>query len=132
MPGIASQYGFGLPDNNYVNGIAQGLNATVQNGVTAKAGGTQAAGTPIKVTAQLVSVDTCASSGDSVVLPVAQPGMQKMIFNNTATSSLYVYGANSTDTINGTVGSTAYQIATFVAVLFSCPKAGVWTAIKSA
>lgn len=122
--------GLALQDSDYVNGLAQGQNATNQS-MTAFAGGGQASATKIQPAAQVISIDTVATAGDSVKLPNAVKGQVKMVYNNTATSA-NLFGANSTDTINGTVGSTAYAIAANIAVTFFCPKNGIWAANKSA
>ena|ERR1700755_1890744 len=130
--------GLELIDGQYVNGIANGNNATFQT-LTAKAGGTQAAATPISATAAMVNVSVTATNGDSVVLNFAVAGRQILLVNSGA-ATLSVYGqvsgnkanGNVVDKINGTVGSTAYPVTTGQSVKFFCPTNGLWYALKSA
>lgn len=63
---------------------------------TAKAGGTKAAATPI--THCLAHITVCATDGDSLLLPLGYPGLEVMIFNDTAHSA-QIFGA-ANDTIN--------------------------------
>jgi len=77
--------GFRLIDGDFVNGLANGQNDGFSNGVIAHAGGGQAACTQLASVA-LISVDTVASGGDSVCLPIASAGTRMWVSNNTATS----------------------------------------------
>lgn len=135
--GIQQNYGFGLSDQNYVDGIAQGQNWSTQV-VTAFAGGGQAGATQINPAAAVVAIGTVVTAGDSVGLPFAVPGQSIDIANNTVTSA-NIFGkvainklTGVVDQINLSAGSNAYAIATGVAVRFTCAQAGFWNANKSA
>lgn len=135
--GIPADSGFALQDSPFVNGIAQGLNASSQS-LTAFAGGGQAGAKGISPNAMLIQIGTVATAGDSVALPFAVKGTWMVVFNGTATSA-NIFGrvpinklTGVIDTINGTAGSTAYAIAGGVSVLFFCPANGIWAALKSA
>lgn len=127
-----------LIDQTWSLGIAQGRNFTYQNGITAKASGTQATAIQLVPGAFIFEVDTCANSGDSIKLFAALPGHQLTIYNNGAqTLDVYAYdgfsnGVTAGDKINNNSNATAYQLTAQQAAQFSCGKAGLWTAIKSA
>lgn len=130
--------GFNTTDGTWLNGLANGQNLTFVSGLTATAGGTQAAGLALPPSATLIQVDTVATSGDSVVLPQCLASRVLTIINAGA-GTLYVYGkvavnpiTGVADTINGTSGSTAYQMATLIVSQFICAKNGAWKALKSA
>lgn len=125
-------------DGTWLNGLANGQNQTFVSGLTATAGGTQAAALQLPGTATLIEVDTVATSGDSVMLPQCVASRVLTIINAGA-GTLYVYGNSATnrataaaDTINGTAGSTAYQLTTTLVAQFYCAKSGAWKALKSA
>ncbi len=129
--------GFATVDGNWLNGLANGLNRSAQSGITAKAGGTQAAATALPAQVALVQVDTVATTGDSVYLPFCLTG-QEIKLRNAGAGTLYVYGnatvnpaTGGADTINGTAGSTAYQLATQTTASFFCAKNASWSAIKT-
>lgn len=132
------QSGFNTQDGTWLNGLANGQNSTFVSGLTATAGGTQAAALALPGTATLIEVDTVATTGDSVMLPqCVAPRVLDII--NAGAGTLYVYGNSATnrataatDTINGTAGSTAYQMATTIVARFICAKNGAWKALKSA
>ena len=91
---------------------------TVQDAITARAGGGQASATAI--TASLVNVGVCATAADSVQLPLAVAGASIYIRNNGA-ASMQVFAANgSTDTINGTAGATGVAQAAATGRLYFC------------
>ena len=128
-----------LLDQTYVLGVAQDRNNTYQNGVTAHAGGTQAAAYQIVPGAALFEVDTAGAGGtDSIKLYAAVPGHQISIFNNTAyTIDIYAYdgysnGVSAGDKINNSSNATAYALTTYQSATFFCAKAGIWAGVKSA
>lgn len=133
-----AQQGPALQDGTWLNGIANGYNRSFVSGLTATAGGTQAAALVLPANVMLIEVDTTATSGDSVMLPQCVASRVLTIINAGA-GTLYVYGnvatnrtTGSADTINGTAGSTAYQMATLIVSNFYCAKNGAWKALKSA
>lgn len=104
-----------------------GGGATATNAITAHAGGTQAPAVALVSTINNVTV--VGTAGDSVALPSAV-GAQVIYVTNSSATSMNVFSSNSstTDTINGTVGTTAFAIAGGVAVTFISPATGVWRA----
>lgn len=125
-----------LQDGTWLNGLASGQNFSYQYGITAHAGGTQAAATALTPGSYLYQVGTVASNNDSVYVPQCVQGTAFLLANAGA-STLYVYGNPTTnaltgaaDTINATAGSTAYQMTTNTNAVFFCAKNGAWTAIK--
>lgn len=97
--------------------------------ITAHAGGTQAAGTPIRSAMTLVAV--CATAGDSCQLPPATGG-QVLWITNQGAASCTVYCPPGTDQINGAANGTGFAIAaTKTATIFS-PIAGSWFTVLSA
>lgn len=123
--------GPGLVDGAWLQGLANGTNESYISGVVA-AGTTQANGTPIPAGIALVEIDTVpASSG--VVLPLAVAGTEITCINTVATTLAYYANAavnpltGSTDSINGTSNSTAFNTSTSAAaIIFYCAKNGSW------
>lgn len=129
--------GFQTPDGTWLLGLASGQNYTYQFGITAHAGGTQAACLILPAGIAFLSVDTVASSGDSVCLPFAVAGSDIQIANNSATT-LNIYGqagnnllTAAADTINATAGSTAYQPTTQQNTECFAAKNGAWRCMKN-
>ncbi len=123
--------GFELISGAFASGLSQGQNATNQS-ITAHAGGAQPLATAIRPAAALVAITAVATGGDSVGLPRAKKGEVKMVLNATATSANIFAYPGSTDTINGVATGTAYALAGAKAVIFFCPKDGVWGAVLTA
>lgn len=97
-------------------------------GITAKAGGTKAAATPLANSLNLIA--TCATNGDSALLPKAIAGSVALVTNaGAANASLYGLG---TDTINGQATANAYSLVAGKTALFVCYATGAWFAILSA
>src|SRR5581483_739598 len=72
--GTAPPNGFAAIDGTFVNGLANGQNFSYQYGITAHAGGTQAACLNLTPGIYLYEVDTVASGNDSVCVPFALQG----------------------------------------------------------
>ena len=112
--------------NLFANGLpVQSISA----GVTAHAGGTQAAAVPI-ISSQ-TNITTVASAGDSVVLPAATGGVGPIwIANSTATS------ANVFPPVGGTINelsvNTAFALAAGKNAAFFNPTVGAWYAVLTA
>lgn len=124
--------GFALQDGNWLNGLAGGQNHTFTNGLTAHAGGTQAAGLQLPANTFLIEIDTVATTSDSVLLPFCI-APQVMIIINSGANTMNVYASPNTnaatattDTIDGNSNATAFTIATKVTNLFKCAKSGNW------
>lgn len=120
-----------LPDSQWLNGLANGQNASYQYGITAL-GTTQATATQLPAGVALLEIDTAAAS-TGVNLPPALPGTEISVYNNGAhTITVYPAVANNPvtavqDTING--GTTlSGGIAANATNYFFCVKAGNWAA----
>lgn len=99
-----------------------------QDLITAKAGGGQQATNALN--AMINRVTTVASAGDSVTLPIAQPGMTITVINTTATS-MNVF-PNTGDAINNGAANALYALAGVHSALFSAGGSGFWGAISGA
>lgn len=117
-----------LISGNRINHISD-LLTSFQGSITALAGGTRTANTPV-LNAAFNEVTVCATDNDSVVLPVAKVGLRVEVTNSGA-ASLQIFG-NGTDTINATAGSVGVALAAAAAALFICTKNGVWKRFVSA
>lgn len=128
--------GMGLTDSLWLNGLAGGQNYSYQYGITAHAGGTQAAAVVLNPGIYLYEVDTVASSGDSIALPQCVQGTQ-FFLSNAGANPVNVFGnptvnalTAANDTINGTAGSSAYSVTNATNAFFFCAKNGAWKAVK--
>lgn len=131
IPSFSSIGGRALQNSQALQKLAQ-LIGSAQNGITAKAGGAKIGATVI--TGVKAHVETCVSDNDSVVLPAGYPGLEVVIFNDTA-HTLKVYGAGS-DTINGVATGTGVTQATGISAIYSCYNVvagvGKWGRVLSA
>lgn len=128
--------GLRLIDGGELLAMANNIFST-SSGIVARAGGGQASATVLKTV--LNEIDTVANANDSVMLPLAVPGLQVQVNNVTATS-LQVFGqlANPNvaggggDTIAASNSSTQQATATGVAhaantaFTYTCFVAGQW------
>ena len=131
--------GYQTPDGTWLLGLAGGSNWTYQSGITAHAGGTQAACLSLTPGIYLYEVDTVASAHDSVCLPFAQQGSNFSIRNGASSNALAIYGQSNNnlltaaaDTINGTAGSTEYPsggLSAGSSVECFAAKNGVWSCV---
>ena len=128
--------GFALVDGNWLTGLANGVNYSYQNGITAHAGGTQAAAFQLPQNVNMFQVGTTATTGDSVALPQCVAGSYIWL-SNAGAGTLDVYGSPTTnpltaalDTIHATAGTSAYTLTTNTNAIFFCPKNGAWSAGK--
>ncbi|HWS94165.1 MAG TPA: hypothetical protein VN306_17260 [Mycobacterium sp.] len=117
-PGTVQQEaGFGFNGRYWTESYSDGL--------TAHAGGLQPLAT--QLASMVNTVATVATAGDSVQLPIAQPGLAICVVN-TATNALQVFAQNgSSDTINGIAGSTGIPVIGKSVVWFQSTAAGAWT-----
>lgn len=97
--------------------------------ITAHAGGTQAAATPVLTACTLIAV--CATTADSVALPPAMGG-QVMWVTNGGAASAQIFAAPGADTINGVANATGIALAAGKSITFISPLAGAWFGILSA
>ena len=123
--------GLALQSGDALNKLAQLLGGT-QNNITARAGGTKAAATPI--TSCKARVAVCATNDDSVLLPPGYPGLEVTIYN-AGVATLRVFGAGS-DTINAVATGTGVQQATGLSAIYTCYNVvagvGLWGRVLSA
>lgn len=97
--------------------------------VTAHAGGTQAAATPIRSALTLIAI--CATAADSVVLPPAMGG-QILWITNAGAASCQIFANAGADTINGIANGTGVALPNGKSMTLVCPLAGAWFSILSA
>lgn len=116
-----------LIDGVWLQGVANGVNASYQSGITC-AGTTQATAFQLPANITLIELDTVASSTGCNLVP-AQPGVELSIYNNGAnTATIYPTVPNNVvtaaqDTINN---STSTTVASHAALYCFAAKAGVW------
>lgn len=106
---------------------------TVQNAITANAGGTQAgaiANAACKSNADVQRFTVVATIGDSTVLPASLPG-RDITITNAAVNSMNVFPFTG-DAINGAAVNAAYALAGGKTAELTCAVAGQWHAILSA
>ena len=102
--------------------------------ITALVGGAKAGATQLN--AAICVVDTVASDGDSVLLPLGYAGLQVLIVNNDAAQDIRVYG-KGTDTINGVATATGVLQGEGITALYVCTNVtaagvGEWFRLLSA
>lgn len=119
----------GMVDQTWLNGVAAGLNATYQYGISA-AGSAQSGATQLASGYTLMEVDTVSSS-TGVALPPALAGTEISVYNNGA-NSLTVYpsivnngATGAQDTINNT---TLVSVSSHTSEYFFAAKNGIWAA----
>jgi len=125
--------GFQLIDGQWINGLAGGQNFAFQSGITAHAGGTQAACQPLTPGVYLYQVDTVVTGGDSICLPFAVAGTN-LSLRNAGASIMNIYAQSatnaltgSTDQINNTTNVTAFTLAAQISVECFVAKNGSWS-----
>lgn len=126
-PGPQFNSGRHLMDGDAMNKMS-GMIFSAASGITATAGGGRANAFPINAAKNQISV--CATGADSVVLPVAFPGLEAFIQNDGA-ASCQVFG-NGSDTIQGTAGSVGVALANGASALYVCILTGQWKRFVSA
>ena len=110
------------------------LIGSAQVDIVAKTGGAKAGATQLN--AAICVVDTVASDGDSVLLPLGYAGLKVIIVNNDAAQDIRVYG-KGTDTINSIATGTGLlqgqqTIATYVCTNVTAAGVGEWFAATGA
>lgn len=120
-----------LQDGNALNKLAQ-LIGSVQNNITAKAGGGKTNATQLN--AAKCRVTTCATDADSVKLPPGYPGLEVTIANITA-HTVQVFGSGI-DTINEIATATGITQVTLKSAVYTCydvvAGVGKWNRVLSA
>lgn len=112
-----------IPSNRTVKALQAALDLAiptkVDNGLTAHAGGTQAAALALNRDASFHNVTTVASAADSVVLPPAKEGQFHLVKNSATTNAMQVF-APSPDTIDSVATGTGVSQLAGDAVLYFC------------
>jgi hypothetical protein len=122
----AFQAGFRQVDGLALNNAVWADVVSASHGITATPGGGQA--NALLLPAAINRLAIVATAADSVMLPPATGGNQIQVINQGA-NSVQVFGnINTTDTINGTAGSTgvAQNTTTQAYALYICARPGVW------
>lgn len=108
------------------------LLGSVENNITATAGGVQA--TAYQLTSMFNRISVCATNADAVKLPAApELGMEVTIVNDGAANA-QVFG-NGTDTIDAVATATGVVLTAAKRCKYLCTEAGKWTSnmgVKSA
>ena len=91
--------------------------------LTAAAGGGQSSA--LELNYRNSRITTVATAADSVVLPVAQPGMQMTVVNADAADALAIFPASG-DAINALAADASISVAANKTITFYCVKAGLW------
>ena len=97
--------------------------------ITAKPSGTQA--TSVLLSSVFNRVTVVATGGDSVLLPLAAPGLSIIVTNATAATSMGIFPAVG-DTINALGANAVYALAGTKTVEFISHVAGQWHTLLSA
>ena len=108
---------------------ALAMASSVENGITARAGGGQA--NAYALTRSINRVTTVGTAADSVRLPVAVPGMQITVINSAAANAMNVFPATG-GFINALSADTALSVAANRACIFTCAVAGRWQSLLTA
>lgn len=112
--------------------VGTNLLASLETGLTAHAGGTQAAALALTATKIIHNVTVVGTDADSVKLPAATgSGSIHIIKNSDAAQSLQLYGA-STETIDGVASATGIAVAAGKAVIVLDIAAGAWVSLLGA
>lgn len=122
--------GYRLPDGSQINDlVSRALQGGIQreNAIIAFAGGGKTSAT--QLSNSLNRVTTCASSGDSVLLPKAIAGSLVIVMNEGA-RTLAMYGKGN-DTIDGTVTASPTYLAAGDEIWLACVVSGTWNTMTA-
>lgn len=108
------------------------LTTSVEDAITAHAGGTQAAALALDATKTVHNVTVVGTAADSIKLPLATgSGIQHWIKNSDAATSLQLYGSG-TDTIDGIATATGVAVANGKSRLVVDIAVGKWISLLGA
>lgn len=108
---------FSLINGQTLNNLFNQMRGSVEDGITAHAGGTKAAAYILRSTISRISV--AASSSDSVMLATpAYVGEVRQVINDGA-NSIQIFGQNS-DTIDGVATATGVALTNADRAFFTC------------
>lgn len=106
--------------------------AGIETGLTAHAGGTQAAALALSATKSIHNVTIVGSANDSIVLPASTGGgTVHWIKNSAAANSLQLFGL-SADTIDGVTAATGVAVAAGKSRLVHDFAVGTWLSLLGA
>jgi len=105
------------------------IQSSVQNGLTAKAGGGQGGGPTIG--SKIVRVTTVATAADSITLPAALAGNEITVINAAAANAMNIFPATG-EQINILGANAALSLAVNKTITFYCAVAGQWNSILTA
>lgn len=106
--------------------------AGIETGLTAHAGGTQAAALALSATKSIHNVTIVGSANDSIVLPASTGGgTVHWIKNSAAANSLQLFGL-AADTIDGVTAATGVAVAAGKSRLVHDFAAGTWLSLLGA
>jgi hypothetical protein len=108
------------------------LTNSVENNITAHAGGTQAAAFALDATKTVHNVTVVGTAADSIKLPLATgSGIQHWIKNSDAAESLQLFGSG-TDTIDGITTATGVAVGNGKSRLVVDIAPGKWVSLLGA
>jgi len=105
--------------------------SSVENSITAHAGGTQAAALALNPLKTVHNVSTVATAADSVKLPLATGSGVQHLVNNSGANSMKLFG-DGTDTIDAVATATGVSIAAGKARLLTDIAVGKWISLLGA
>lgn len=104
--------------------VGTSIFASVAAGLTAHSGGGQ--GSALALTKDLNQVSTSGADTDSVKMPVALPGMFKLVANDDSAQNIVIFPATG-ETIDGAGANAGVVLGEGGRALFVCLVAGNWT-----
>ena len=110
---------------------AQSAKSSVENTITATAGGVQATALLLDATKSVHNITTVATAADAVRLPLAVGSGVQHLVNNSGAASMKVYGSG-TDTIDAVATATGVSIGAGKARLLVDIAAGKWISLLGA
>ncbi len=108
--------------SNASGAVSFSVSTSLTSGITALAGGGAAGATLLASDFSIIS--TCATAGDSVILPAAASGREMTVFNNGATALAVFPGSG--DTINELSANSSVTIPVSGVAVFRGLSAGAW------
>jgi hypothetical protein len=99
-------------------------NTSVLSGVTAVAGGANDATTPQLLSRDVIVISTCATSADSVRMPVGEAGDECIIANNGAAPCAVF--PQTGGAFNGGTANAKFTITNAKVAMFKCVSPGNW------
>lgn len=96
--------------------------------LTALAGGAQA-GTALQYAINRIT--TVTSAADSVQLPPAKAGMERIVINAAAANAMAVFPATG-DAINALTADASISVAANKTIMFFCAVDGTWNSVLTA